>query len=118
MQILFIVAAIAVIGWLFGEVIGDNMMLGAVGFLAAVWFPVLILLIPVAQYETRCSIEDFKAVRIAVESAREMGQSMENAAIMQKAIDSNRWLAREQYQNNSWLDFWVDDAVDKLEPIR
>ena len=68
--------------------------------------------------EVKSNINKFLATEAAIETARENGVGVENAAIQHKIIESNQWLVKEQYYNSTMFGLWIPDEVDTLEPIR
>lgn len=78
---------------------------------------ICLVTIPVSYLVVTSEIQQFNSVRITLEVARKKGMDLENAAIQQKIIDSNKWLAKNQYWNGTLFDIWIPDEVDKLKPI-
>lgn len=68
--------------------------------------------------EVESDITRFLATEVTIEIARKAGVDVENAAIQHKIIESNQWLAQEQYYNATIFDWWIPDEVDNLKPIR
>lgn len=54
-----------------------------------------------------------------LQSAREGGNDYETAAIVKEVAEWNRKLAEDKYDNSTWfLDCYIDDRVEDLEPIK
>lgn len=68
--------------------------------------------------EVKSNINKFLATDVTIEIARKVGVDIENTAIQHKIIESNQWLAKQQYYNSTIFGLWVPDEVDKLKPIR
>lgn len=68
--------------------------------------------------EVHSNISKFIATKATVEQARSDGVNVESAAIQHKIIESNQWLAKEQYYNNSIFGWWIPDEIDNLKPIK
>jgi drug/metabolite transporter superfamily protein YnfA len=68
--------------------------------------------------EVKSDINKFLATEATIEQARKTGVDVENAAIQHKIIESNQWLAKEQYYNSTIFELWIPDEIDKLKPIR
>jgi len=72
---------------------------------------------PPVFYGTKSEIMQFKSIKITVQNARNNGVNIENAAIQQKIIDANKWLANYQYWNNTIFDIYIPDEIMELEPL-
>ena len=75
----------------------------------------------IAQIEIPASIAEFEAVQLTLDTARaNPGISvLELAAIQQKAVEQNAWLARVRYFNGLFISGWaVTNRVERLEPIK
>ena len=68
--------------------------------------------------EIKSNINKFLATEASIEQARETGVDVENAAIQHKIIESNQWLAKEQYYNSTIFGLWIPDKVNSLKPIK
>ena len=81
---------------------------------------IAILALPIGYYSTKVKIVEFKSVQSTLENARENKNAnpYEIAAIQQKVVDSNKWLANKQYWNDTILGWYIPDEVDDLKPIR
>lgn len=70
------------------------------------------------HFVIHAEINQFVATKITVESARNNGIDLENAAIQHKIIESNQWLAKEQYYKTTIWGWWIPDEIDNLKPIK
>ena len=87
--------------------------------------------------EVKSDISKFLATKVTIEKARRIDHKridwlldaktidiqgvatiVENAVIQHKVIESNQWLAKQQYYNSTIFGLWIPDEVDKLKPIR
>lgn len=62
-------------------------------------------------------IEGFRATRQTIERARDGGSQLENAALQQKVVEQNQWLAKQKWWGDTDIGFWIPPEVDSLEPI-
>ena len=67
--------------------------------------------------EVKSGIDEFLATKTTIELARKNEVGIENAAVRCKIIESNQWLAKQQYYNDTIFGLWIPDKVDKLKPI-
>ena len=120
-MILLIACVLGVIGAIIWNKVSDyaemgpivlGVVCGAVGLITG-----LVLLIN--PLEVRGDIKEFISVQTTVDTARNNGESIENAAIQLEVIEMNQWLADIQYENGLFFfgDF-IPNEVDNLEPIR
>jgi small basic protein len=75
----------------------------------------------IAQLEIPASIAEFISVKTTVETARANPAitSVELAALQQKIVDENRWLARVKYfKGLPVVGFFIKNRVKDLEPIQ
>ena len=75
----------------------------------------------VAQFEIPASIAEFVSVRTTVETARGNPAitPVELAALQQKIVDQNRWLARIKYfKGLPIVGFFIKSRISELEPIK
>lgn len=70
------------------------------------------------HFVIHAEINQFVATKITIESARNNGIDFENAAIQHKIIESNQWLAKNQYYKTTVWSWWIPYEIDNLEPIR
>lgn len=74
--------------------------------------------LPLSYYGTFAEIEQFNSVQITLNTARENGSDLEDAAMQIEVMKSNSWLANKKYWNTTIFDLWIPDAINKLEPIK
>lgn len=78
-----------------------------------------ILLLPIRYYNVKAEISEFLSVQETMNQCRSNNISViERAAIQIRVIDMNKWLAKNQYWNESIFDIYIPDEVMKLEPIK
>jgi hypothetical protein len=90
-------------------------------FLLSLFLFIGLVSIPINRMGVNGEISEFKAVQTSLLNARENKgiSQFEIAAIQQKVVDSNKWLASYKYYNSiSIIEWWIPDSVDKLEPIQ
>lgn len=83
---------------------------------------IVALSVPSERLEIQGKITEFKSIEASVSLARGQGRAsserlIENAALQQKIVEANAWLARKQYWNQTLFDIWIPDKVDQLKPI-
>ena len=79
----------------------------------------MIVFQPIIYYTHVGEIVEFKSIQTTLETARQGNYSpYEIAAIQQKVVDSNKWLANIQYWNSTILEWYIPDEVDGLKPIK
>jgi len=86
------------------------------GLLAVVFF-----VLGVNRLEENGKIQEFLAIKATVEAARqnEDVSELELAALQQKVVEANKWLASSQYYRNLfWTSVFYPPEVLELEPIR
>ena len=96
------------------RVFGALLILG--GLLAVVFF-----VLGVNRLEENGKIQEFLAIKATVEAARrdENISELELAALQQKVVEANKWLASAQYYRKLfWTSVFYPPAVLELEPIR
>ena len=72
---------------------------------------------PLQYYENKSKIASFNATKSALEISRQHGNIIENAALIQKVIECNQWLARAQYYKSTTWRLWIPSEVLELKPI-
>ena len=71
--------------------------------------------------DTHAKIKEFLAIKRTVEIARQNPNisPLEIAALQQKIIEANKWLANNKYYaKNPWTSWFIPGEVLKLRPIR
>lgn len=95
---------------------------GTVGAILATFSGIFLIIgltsLTTNSIKVRGDINKFLATEITIEAARKTGIDIENTAIQHKIIESNQWLAKQQYLNSTIFELWIPDEVDKLKPIR
>ena len=82
---------------------------------------VVLICLPLIRISMKAEIVKFKSVQITLEEARqsESISEFELAAIQQKVVDSNRWLANAQFWKNHPLTKWFwPGEINELESIK
>ena len=94
-------------------------IIGVILMVASGMFLVISLIsLLINPMEVESNINKFLATEASIEQARETGVDVENAAIQHKIIESNQWLAKEQYYNSTIFGLWIPDKVNSLKPIK
>lgn len=96
----------------------DNDLWMFPSFILGVVILVFLICLPFSYYGTKGNIAEFNSVKETLKIARDRGESIENAALQMKVIDSNKWLASTKYWNSTLFDSFIPDEVERLEPIR
>ena len=82
---------------------------------------ILMIVLPLARMEDNSNIAAFTQVQVTIEAARASKDisAIELAAIQQKIVEMNQWLAKTQYyQKNIWVGIFNSPKVKDLKPIR
>jgi len=80
---------------------------------------VVLLGIFFVPYTIKGEIAAYRAVENSIINARATDfADVERAALTQKIIDTNKWLARTQYDNNTLWDIFIPDEINELEPLK
>ena len=98
-----------------------KVFLSVIGIILIVFFVVGATMGIIAQIEIPASVAEFKSVKMTVDTARLRGDisDYEIAAIQQKIIESNEWLARTKYIASIPLIGWaIKRFLRDLEPIK
>jgi len=104
--------------WCYG-----GMSCGTVGLLVALGILLVAVLftLGVCRLAVNGDMREFLALKATVEAARqnESVSDLELAALQQKIIEANRWLASTQYYRRLfWTNVFYPPVVLDLEPIR
>ncbi len=83
-------------------------------------FIISLVILPINRMGILAEIEQFKSVEETIEVARTADiDSYEKAAIQNKIIDSNKWLAKVKYYNGIYfINNFIPNEVDELTPIK
>ncbi len=74
---------------------------------------------PMNYYSTLSEINQYHATKATIDSARGRDvDSIEQAALIQKIIETNKWLADAQYWNKTMFDVFIPDEVMRLKPLK
>ncbi len=105
----------------FGQTYSDYSGWGIAGVFLAIAVVVLLIVIPISHMDLNASLREFDAVNDSLVRARtnlDISQ-FEIAAIQQKVIESNKWLANAQYWANHPFSNWFYPSIIKTYvPIR
>ena len=110
-----------IVFWILDAKNKDGYGFGVVGFFLGVIFLVVCMDMIGDRISTLAKIQEFKATAETVKIARDNPDisTFELAAVQQKVIDSNRWLASKQwYRQNPFFSWFVPKSVMSLKPIR
>ena len=92
---------------------------GEGGFMVSIISGILLIVclisIPLQRIDIESNIAEYLATKETIETARQKGNNFENAALQQKIIDQNKWLASVQYYNSTIFDLWIPDQVMQLK---
>lgn len=79
----------------------------------------VIVLIFLNSYTVKGEIAEYYAVKATITNSRTTDiAEIERAALTQKIIETNKWLAKIQYDNNTIWDIFIPDEVNNLEPLK
>jgi len=100
-----------------------GMSSGVVGLLVGlgILLAAVLLSLGLCRLTVNGEVREFVALQATVEAARqnEYISELELAALQQKIIDANKWLASTQYYRRLfWTNVFYPPAVLELEPIR
>lgn len=62
-------------------------------------------------------IQKHRSVRQTVERARADGETLEDAALQQKVVEQNRWLAEQKWWRESDVWYFIPPEIEEVEPI-
>lgn len=122
MILIFIFAAMIVIGTVLGKYASWGSDLGFLAFLLTTIGCILLVLclitIPLNHMEVESNIARYEAIKQTAATARESGDGYEAAAFRMKVAYVNAEIASAKYYNNTVFDIWFPDAVEDLQPIQ
>lgn len=79
----------------------------------------ILFLIFLNPYIVRSEIAEFNATKQTIADVRIAEISdIERAALTQKIIEANKWLAKTQCNNKNLVDIFIPDEIDELEPLK
>lgn len=78
-----------------------------------------VILWPLVYFDTKAEIREFLAVELTIKTARanQAISAVELAAIQQKAVEANQWLARMSYWDKALIGFMIPNEIRRLKPI-
>ena len=80
---------------------------------------IIILIWPASYYTTKSEIQEYYSTKQTIEDARTKNiDSIERAALTQKIIDTNNWLATQKFWNKTIFDDVIPDEIEQLEPLK
>ena len=80
---------------------------------------IALIVMPITYCVEVSNIQVYHAIKATVAASREQDMAyIERAALTQKIIDTNTWLARVQYWNQTIFDPYIPDEVMELEPLK
>jgi ATP/ADP translocase len=95
-------------------------VLGAIiACFAGVFLLIEVIVWPLCYYSTKGEIQQYYSVKQTIEDARDRDiDSIERAALTQKIIEANNWLAGNQYWNTTIFDKAIPDEIETLKPLK
>jgi len=119
MIILIGLALVIVIGFLLNKYTCHEELAWALEILGAVLLAIALICLPCILAMVHGEIQEYHATKYTIEQARQDGISeLERAALTQKIIDTNAWLANCQYWNKTIVGIYVPDEVEKLKYLK
>lgn len=76
-----------------------------------------LIAIPLNHICERSNIVQYHSVKATIEDARN-SENIERAALAIKIAETNEWLARVQYWNETTWGIYIPDEVMELEPLK
>ena len=117
-MLILIGLVVLLIGCIIGTYkISNNFEFGIVlfGFLVVVF----LIIWPTTYYSNYTRIEQFKTTKTVIEDARNNPNSgIEIAALTIKIVEKNEWLVSMKYWNNTTLDMFIPNEIEKLELLK
>lgn len=116
---LIILVALVAIGWVVAVRSYDYEPQGAIlAILSGICLLIHLALIELKSYDYELFVVKRNAFAETLKSARENGNEYETAAIVKEVANFNAELASYKYNNKTiFLDQYIDDRFDSLEPI-
>ena len=116
MLILLIISiAMVIAGFLISELTySDCELLSIIGVVAII---VIAIAWPVNYYSVKSDISQYHATKYTIEEARKI-DSLERAALTQKIIETNSWLANVKYWNDTIFGQAIPDEIESLEFLK
>ena len=105
------------IGFLLAHTDAEDFAVGVV-FLGLFFFVISLVAWCGVYYGDQSGIQQFNSVKVSLQNARLKGNVLENAALQQKVIEQNEWLAGEKYyKENTIFGQFMPDAIEQLKPL-
>jgi len=114
LMVLFLILIVGIICWAkgIGEFIPAVLvMVSGIGLFAS------LICLPISYYGIKAEICEFRATQETI-LANQSKQILERAAISQKIIEQNQWLAKNKYWNGTLFDIWIPDEITEMKPLR
>lgn len=84
-----------------------------------IWLVIHSIALMIVTYDYNIFVEERNAFEYTLKESRENGNKYETAAIVKDVAEWNVELARYKYNNSTiFLDQYIDDRVELLEPIK
>ena len=109
------------LGWLAYDLVkGEDMPISAmISVIVGLFWVVVMIALFLNPYSVKGEIAQYEAVKTSIENARATDiTDIERVALTQKIIETNKWLAQVQYDNQNLWAVFIPDEVDALEPLR
>lgn len=87
--------------------------------LFGIWFVINLICLNTCRLSTISDIKEFESIRLTITQQRKNTLTeYERATLSLKIVDSNKWLAKEQFwANNKWLNWYYDKKILDVKPI-
>ena len=96
----------------------DSIFIGVGTLVLGIFISFALFLLPMNRMEYLAEVQEFHQTEKTVAVVRESIDNLELMALSNKIIDWNNWLASAKFYNDSFLDIYVPDVVNKLQPIK
>ena len=78
-----------------------------------------LILLPVSYYSEKGNIQEYYALEQTVNNARSNGvNDIERATLTSKIAETNMWLAKTKYWNDTIFDIYIPDEVMELKVLQ
>jgi uncharacterized membrane protein len=90
------------------------------GFISGFILCALLFALPIARCDYNSRFVEFNETSNTIKEARKNKDisEFELAAMQTKVIESNNWLARTKYWNNTIWDYYIPEKIVQLESIK
>ena len=89
-----------------------------ISLFAGIGLLIALICIPCERMGIRAEIEAYYAMQKTIENARENGDELEKATLVNKLIELNQGLAKYSYYNRTVWDIWIPDEIEELELLK